>query len=472
MKLIPSFSKDQQTDKSLRHSIKDGVAYSIMTGAGENYFSAFAIFLKATVPQVALLASLPPLLASFSQLFAVYLGQKTGVRKNIVVAGALLQGLALATIATLPLLFPGESFLLLISFVVLYFSGANLGAPLWGSLMGSIVPVGVRGRFFGTRTRLSSVASFCSLIAAGFILQGFDLLELTAWGFVTIFMLGVAARLVSTWHLMQLHDPPHHHAIPGDVANLFSRRFFTGERQFLRFSAFFACMQGAVGISGPLVAVYLLRDLHFTYLELTINMAASVLVQFLVLSRWGRLSDLFGNRIILRVTGFSIPFIPIAWVLSTDFYYLLCVQALSGLLWSGFSLSATNFVFDLTEQHKRAGLMALHAVFAAVAVFVGASVGGLLAITLPTEIALLGYQFGWLSPIYGVFLISALARLLVAAAFLPRLKEVRAVRRMTYHGLLFRVTRFSPISGVIFDVVNRINTPPTDKDKDNPSGPE
>ncbi|MDA0978216.1 MAG: MFS transporter [Proteobacteria bacterium] len=218
-------------------------------------------------------------------------------------------------------------------------------------------------------------------------------------------------------------------------------------------------MQAAVAISGPLVVVYLLRDLHFSYIELTINTAASVLVRFLVLSRWGRLSDLFGNRIILRVTGFSIPLVPFAWVLSTDFYYLLMVQALSGLLWSGFSLSATNFVYDLTEQHERAGLMALHAVFAAVAVFIGATLGGLLTVILPKEISLFGAHFEWLTTIYGVFLVSAVIRLLVAAAFLPRLKEVRPVRPMSYHGLLFRVTRFSPISGVIFDVVNRINRP-------------
>ena len=42
------FAKDPSVDRALRHSVRDGVAYSVMAGAGETYFSAFAIFFKAT----------------------------------------------------------------------------------------------------------------------------------------------------------------------------------------------------------------------------------------------------------------------------------------------------------------------------------------------------------------------------------------------------------------------------------------
>jgi len=457
MPLLPAFSRDPQTEKSLRHSIKDGIAFSLMTGSSESYFSAFALILKATTPQVALLASLPPLLASFSQIIAVFIGQYTGARKYIVVAGAVLQLTALALIALLPLLVPDNSFTYLLGFVVLYFVGPNLGAPLWGSLMGAIIPVPTRGRFFATRTRLSSIASFSALIAAGLLLQLFSLLELTYYGFLVIFLLGVIARCVSTWHLAQLHDPPHEHALDGDVISLFRRGYFRGERRFLHFSLFTACMQGAVAISGPLVVVYLLSVLKYSYIQLTMNTAASILVQFLVLNRWGRLSDIFGNRIILRLTGFIIPFIPFLWVLSTDFFYLMLVQAISGLVWSGFSLSASNFVYDLTDHQKRAGLMAIHAVIIALFVFVGASLGGWLAVNLPSNIALFGHSFSWLTTIYNVFIISSVVRLLVALVFLPRLREARDVRSMTYHGLFFRVTRFSPVSGLIFEAISRRN---------------
>ncbi len=452
---IPSYSRDRRVDESLNHSIKDGVFFAIMGGVSESYFAAFAVALKATAPQIAMLASLPPLIASSLQLFAVWLGQTTGVRKNIIVIGALIQTIALVMIGVLPLVFPEHAFPVLLGCLCLYFGGANLGSPLWGSLMGALVPETARGRFFATRTRLSSMASFGALLLGGFLLQGFNLLGMTMVGFACIFLIGVLARLVSAWHLSRLWDPPHEHAIPGEINSLFHRGFFAGQQAMLRFSVFFACMQFAVGVSGPFVVVYLLRDLHFSYLQLTFNTAGSVLVQFLVLNRWGRLADIFGNRVILRVTGFSIPVVPLLWVLSTDFWYLLLVQALSGLIWSGFSLSASNYVYDLTTQRKRAGLMAIHAVAGTAFVFLGASLGSGLALVLPTSLSVGPLQFEWLSVFYGIFLISAALRLAVALLFLRNLQELREVRHISHRGLIFRVTRFSPISGVMFDIIGR-----------------
>ncbi|MEX0942754.1 MAG: MFS transporter [Pseudomonadales bacterium] len=452
------FSKDEKIEKSLGHSIKDGVTFAIMGGVSESYFGAFAVFLKATAPQIGLLASLPPLLASFIQMFAVWLGQVTGIRRGIIVTGALLQVFALVCVALLPFMFPDYAFALLLASVILYFIGPNLGAPLWGSLMGALIPEAVRGRFFARRNRLSSMASFSALIIAGVLLQVFDSTIGAYYGFLAIFSIGMLARGVSAWHLHQIHDPsPSHHTIPyAERDRIPSLGFLRSNPNFLRFSIFFAAMQLAVAISGPFVVVYLLRDLGYSYIQLTANTAASVLVQFLVLSRWGRLGDLFGNRIILRVTGFSIPVVPLLWVLSTDFWYLILVQAISGLLWSGYSLSASNFLFDLTPQGRRAGMMAMHNLLSSIAVFFGATFGGYLALHLPTSITLGDFQFSWLSVFYGVFVTSSVLRLLVALRFLPHLEEVRSVRNMTYHGLIFRVTRFSPISGLIFDAVSRV----------------
>ena len=77
-----------------------------MFGAGESYLSAFAIFLKASTPQIGLLVSLPGLLASFVQLFSAWLGKQTGQRKTIILLGASLQAATWLPIALLPMFFP------------------------------------------------------------------------------------------------------------------------------------------------------------------------------------------------------------------------------------------------------------------------------------------------------------------------------------------------------------------------------
>jgi cyanate permease len=76
-----------------------------MIGIGETYLSAFALFLKASTPQMGLLASLPSLLASLVQLFSAWLGRWTGQRKAIVLIGASVQALAWLPLIVLPILF-------------------------------------------------------------------------------------------------------------------------------------------------------------------------------------------------------------------------------------------------------------------------------------------------------------------------------------------------------------------------------
>ena len=76
--MLKQFSPDPKVEGSLRKSLKDAAAYSSMAGFGETYFSAFAVFLKASTAQIAIIAALPPLLGSLAQLFSAWLGNRTG----------------------------------------------------------------------------------------------------------------------------------------------------------------------------------------------------------------------------------------------------------------------------------------------------------------------------------------------------------------------------------------------------------
>lgn len=449
-----TLARDPEVNRSLTHSLWDGVFFAAMIGTAESYFSAFAVFLRATTAQIGMLAALPPLLASFMQLVSAWAGHVVGRRRNIIVFGAVLQALALLPLAVLPVLFPGQALPLLIGSAVLYYAGPNLGSPQWGSLMGELVPESRRGRFFALRTRLSSLANFAALIAAGLLLHSIDLLASAYWGFVVIFGCAAALRLGSAWHLSRMLDPPGHVAA---IEAPWHRELWRGLRDtgLIWFTCFHAAMQFAVAIASPFFALYMLRDLQFSYLAFMGNTAASVCIQFLTLNRWGRLSDLFGNRLILVTTGLVIPLLPSLWLFSTNYFYLLAVQVLSGLTWAGFTLSASNRVYDLTPQNRRATLMAVHNVVSAAALFLGAILGGWLGTRLPTSVTFGDATHTWLTPLYGVFAISALARLAVSVAFLPWLKEVRRVRRMTGRGLIFRVTRLHPVSGLVFEIVGR-----------------
>lgn len=203
----PVSSSDPVVESSLNHSLKDARAFAVMIGIGETYLSAFAIFLRATTPQIGLLASLPPLLGSLIQPVSAWLGRFTGQRKTIVLAGAGLQALAWLPIAALPILFPSHALPLLIMSVVLYQCGAHLATPQWGSMMGDIVPNRRRGRFFARRTKIVSLTTFMALTFGGLLLQSFSSRGQTLLGFALLFGVALLARLVSVYHLSKMHDP-------------------------------------------------------------------------------------------------------------------------------------------------------------------------------------------------------------------------------------------------------------------------
>ena len=207
---MPVFSNDPRTERSLQHSLKDATAFATMTGIGETYLSAFALFLKASTPQIGLLASLPPMLASLVQLFSAWLGRVTGRRKEIILAGASIQAFAWLPILWLPLLVPEHAVPLLIVSVVLYHGGAHLTTPQWSSLLGDIVPPRKRGRFFAQRTRLITAMTFASLMAGGLILHFFNERGTTVYGFIVLFSTAIVARMVSIYQLSRMHDPSGH----------------------------------------------------------------------------------------------------------------------------------------------------------------------------------------------------------------------------------------------------------------------
>ena len=127
--------------------MRDGAAYAVMSGSGETYFSAFAIFLKASTAQIGFLASVPALLASFAQLLSAWLGHTFGNRKAIILIGATLQALVWIPMAMLLLVSTEYQVEIFITCVILYYAFGNLAAPQWSSLMGDLVTEKKRGSF-------------------------------------------------------------------------------------------------------------------------------------------------------------------------------------------------------------------------------------------------------------------------------------------------------------------------------------
>lgn len=447
--------------KTLRHSQQEAVASATMTGTSDNFLFAFAIYLQATAVQLGLLTAIPQLFGAASQIVSVWLGNYIR-RKPLVVVTAYIQSLIVAAMAMLAFLYgiggvQESRMLWLIALAVGYFTCLNCIQPHWRAWMGSLVPQQRRGVFFAARTRLTMMASLFVFISGGTVLSITALSDNTWIGFALLFGVAAGGRFISGVLLNRMHDPvagsPHNTMRLQDSWQhvLDSLK----DPTFRHYSLFVASMQGAVAISAPFFAMYMLRDLEFTYLQYSLNSIASIGTQLVMLQYWGRFSDRFGNHLVMVVSSCIIPVIPLLWLISPDFNYLLFVQAVSGVAWSGFTLSTANYLYDIRPHQTNFALYAaIQSGTGALMVFCGGLFGGYLARHTP-EIALSINDY-WRpgSDLFIVFITTALLRILVVGYFVPRLKVPSIRRRPKFLELIFRVSRFNAISGVALDWVS------------------
>jgi MFS family permease len=434
--------------KSLEYSVKDGAAFSIMTGFGEQYFTPLAIELGASNMGIGLLASLPPFIASLPQLFTSRATAYLKSRRKLILIAVMLQVLTWVPLAAIPLLGGSNAVPLLIFFVSFYFMFGQFANPTWNSLMGDLVNVEVRGRFFGTRNKITGAVAFVSIFLAGYILSRFSK-DTVLYGFAFIFLVALVARIVSWRYLARMEDPPmkEEGAVAFSFAQYLKRLRKTN---YGRFALYYGLMNFSVYIAAPFFAVYMLRDLHFKYFEYTLATAAMSLTTFLAMTYWGNLADRYGNKKIISLCGTSLAVIPLIWLFSTDLLSVILIQVLSGLVWSGFNLSAINMVYDNVRPENRTRVFAYHNILTASAVFIGAMAGAL--------IAGMGAGFGvFYAGLQMLFFISGILRLMTSVLFLPQIKERRRVEAISEKDFFIKYSGTGPAIGLTYRAVTGLH---------------
>ncbi len=453
-----SLTKAQVRD-SLRLSQRESFASSLMTGTYDQYINAFAIFLNATAVQIGWLVALPQLLGSLFQILTIWLGQFIH-RHRLIVFGASLQVLMLLVIvlSSIPQLFNKPLDWLIIT-IAIYHIGSNLVLPHWRAWMGMLVPERLRGHFFSRRTRIAMMTSLLTFVIGGGALTFSDTLGKAWLGFVLLFSVAAIGRLLSTRYLFKMHDiiytPTVYHRSLRDFSAHIKELW--SDKEFRRFASFMAAMQCFVALSGPFFAVYMLRDLQFSYWQFSLNTAASIFIQFLMLPFWGKICDKKGNRYVMAIGVTIIPALPIMWLFSDNAYYLIAVQMLGGFAWSGFSLASSNYLYDLKPRHLHfATYSAIQSSLGALAICIGAVVGGYLIEWIPNRIVMAGFNIAIERPIAVIFILSTLLRASAALWYMPTAPELRVKKRGRVRDIIYRIARFTPISGVMIDTITRI----------------
>ena len=418
-----SFIKKKEAE-ARKISIKEGSIATIQTGLGDTYIAPYALALNASNFEISMLSSIPSLLGPLSQKFGSRLIEKYS-RKKVLLIAVLFQALIWLPIISLAFLqwkgiLTSSLSILLVIFFSVYAIFGNLGGPAWFSWMGDIVNERKRGKFFSLRNRITGAIALLCTLGSSFLLDFFKQNNFVLFGFSIFFFIAMTARLISRELLKKQYEPK----LELEKGYYFSFWQFmkkAPKNNFGKFSIYVALIKMAASIAGPFFVVYMLRDLGFSYVTFILVFISEAVGGLIMMPILGKFSDKHGNYKLMSITSIVIALFPALWLLSeSPFYLALVPQLIVGIAWAGFNLAAGNFIYDSVTPQKRGLAVSYYNILGGIGIFLGATIGGIIAKYV---------HINFMNIILFIFLISAVARALVNLIMLPKIGEIRKVKK-------------------------------------------
>jgi hypothetical protein len=416
-------------NRNMKPLTKEIGGYWGMVGASEHYFSAFAVALKSSELQIALLNAVPQIFGGLAQVFGLRLITSGLSRLKIVLVGCYIQILSLLFLGLVPFLTESTNLRAwgVLLLVVSYFASLNAHVPAWFSLYRDLIPENIRAKFSGYRSQCGLIILFIVYSISGVILDFADKQGQIYVGFLVIFLIACCFRSFSTYQNSRLENPEF-------IQTAESRFSF---KQFLRrmprsrfghFVIFSSLMNMSIILGGAFIPMYLLRGLEFDYLTYMLITSAASICQFGTALRWGHMIDQYGNLKILHVTAALLCLVPIALLISTNPIWIVLIFILIGVASAGYNLACFNYLFVTVTSDKVPRCSAYHNIILGTLHLIGALVGaGILHLcqTLRIE-TLLPAE---LAPYAIVFITSAILRILSTLLFWKISEPHRTVRQ-------------------------------------------
>lgn len=376
----------------LKRIYADAIAFSVMVGSGETYLAAFVLALGMGEINAGLIASAPMLAGGILQLISPWAVRRLGSHRRWVVMCATAQACAFVPLVIAALV--GSLPVFAVYLIASLYWGAGLATgPAWNTWVGELVPRSIRANYFARRSRAAHFAVLCGLVGGGLALQFGETLGKPLTAFAVVFALAGAARFTSATLLFGQHEPSkpdHSHRV------LSWRQFISrfGHSPDGRLLSYMIAMQFAVQISGPYYTPFMLEKMRLSYATYLLLIATSYVTRMLVLPWLGEWVRAAGARRVLWFAGVGVVPTAAMWVLSTNIYWLLLVQALAGVVWAAYELATFLLLFETIPEEERTSVLTLYNASHAMATVSGAALGGYLLHTMGTDHAAYLTLFG------------------------------------------------------------------------------
>ena len=408
--------------------------------------------LQANDFQLGLLAAIP-VAASVLQIFMSYIMEKWRNRRFMFLFFGLVGRSFWILIALVPYILPSFSadlrIWLVTVFVVMVFTGNSSVGLGWGSLMGDIVPIRIRGSYFSVRQMISLASGVVIGILVSMMID-----RLGMPGYSIALVLAGITHIADIACFFFVKWPPMTASV-GVKTSLVGmlKEVFTNSR-FVKVIVFYSIWLFSVNIVGPFWNVYMLEDLQMSFMEMSLyTQIVSNVTTVLIISRWGRLIDRYGNKPVLQMSSLLITLSPLPWFFATPAttFFILFSNVINGCSWPVSDVCQQNLYLSHSPQVHRSMYIAVFlACINLFGVALGNATGGWLmqnplASLASHNVVLLGMT---MTNTRYLFLLSILLRVIVMLVFLPRITEEGAWTLRDALSDMLQRTRSSFINGI------------------------
>ncbi|MET0638181.1 MAG: MFS transporter [Chitinophagaceae bacterium] len=346
-----------QIKKGLRLVELDGLAdEALVILTSGTFLVALALSLGANNVQIGLLAGLPVFMNIF-QLISIWLVQKYHSRKMITTIGNFLARFPILAVGIMPFIFTANTSIETLIFLLAchYFFGSVAGAS-WNSWMKDLIPQKQLGSFFSNRLRMTQTLNVVMSLTLALILDWTKKhhpgMEETAYAIM--FIVGGCIGIWGSTLLSRTPEPPSEFSSE-NLFRLLSRPLRDPNfRRLLFFNSFWAF---ALNLATPFFTVFMLKSIGLPLFTVIAVGIAGQLAGIFSLRLWGRFSDTYSNKTIIRVAAPTYILCILGWsfvtVPETDavqISLIALISILSGSATAGINMAMTNIGLKLAPR--------------------------------------------------------------------------------------------------------------------------
>lgn len=364
----------QPIRSNLRASSADGASFGGMVGLGETYFAAFALAIGLGEVSAGLVASLPVMTGGMMQLVSLRAVRWVGSEKRWILLCASMQAISFIPLVVAGVVGVIPQWALFLVASIYWGSGLATG-PAWSAWIETVVPAGIRMRYFAARSRLAQLTTLSGFLLGGVALTLGRQYDSVLIAFALMFLMAALLRFYSVFWLAQHQSLERVRPTNENQSELSERTQNKPWMHSGRLLLFLVFLQGMVQISGPFFTPYMLKELEFSYLQYVGLISISFVSKAFSLSAWAGLTKRTNAKVLLWIGAIGLVPLSSLWIMSTNFIWLVIVQTISGILWAAFELGFFLMFFEVLPKDRRVRMLTVYNLANSSAIFFGASLG-------------------------------------------------------------------------------------------------